>query len=145
MFLCNIIIKQSSRRTGTHIVKLRELFHKRFDRWLNVILARFTTPCGKESGSICEAGFIWGTWSYVNPAWYLLPSCRHSSNWFVMRLPFPRSTCEKPMGTAFMNLKTTLLEAEGHHCKSLAIAISGFSCHKVCVQNPRMDLQSDPN
>lgn len=37
-----------------------------------------------------------------------------------------------------MNLEGTLFEAEGHHYKSLAIAISGFSHHRV-------DLQSDPN
>lgn len=49
------------------------------------------------------------------------------------------------MGTNFMNLKTTLFEAEGNYYKSLAITTSGFFCHKVCIQNPRVDLQFDPN
>ena len=43
-------------------------------------------------------------------------------------------------GHNFYNLEATLFEAEG-----LASATSGFCCHKVCIQDPRVDLQSGPN
>lgn len=140
VFLCNI--EQSSTRTGTNIEKFIELFHQSFDHRVNVTLIMFTMHYG--SVFVCKSGFIQGNLSLCY-RFSLTLLVIQTQFCFFKRLSYLKNTHEGPMGTNFMNLKATLFEAEGNYYKNLAITTSGFSFHKVYIQNSRVDLQFDPN
>lgn len=93
-------------------------------------------------GWILKNHAMWNKSAFAtNPVQHLLPSSWHSSDCILWDHHSPKSASEEPVQATFMNLKTTLFEAERHHCKSSALAISGFSHYKVCIQKPRVALQ----
>lgn len=115
--------------------KLIELFHKSFNHRINVPLREMHWD--KDSCSVCKAGLVWGELKLMLQ---ILPNacCHHQYTVLTGLLwsPFPKNTCVDSVSSPFLNLKTTLFEAEGHHFKSLPIAILGSLVTKFVFSTP---------